>query len=122
MRKLKSDVHQIGMGPKFTPDEARRLAEVLARRIIGNLDYVVRNRLKDDIEFVSFYDNRQLPLYRKWAWEETKRRMVEVGILAEATGLSLPRLRACRFRFVRASRTSVGAIRRQWLVPRPDIA
>ena len=81
---LKSDVHQIGMGPKFTPDEARRLAEVLARRIIGNLDYVVRNRLKDDIEFVSFYDNRQLPLYRKWAWEETKRRMVEVGLLAEA--------------------------------------
>ena len=81
---LKSDVHQIGMGPKFTPDEARRLAEVLARRIIGNLDYVVRNRLKDDIEFVSFYDNRQLPLYRKWAWEETKRRMVEVSLLAEA--------------------------------------
>ena len=81
---LKSDVHQIGMGPKFTPDEARRLAEVLARRIIGNLDYVVRNRLKDDIEFVSFYDNRQLPLYRKWAWEESKRRMVEAALVAEA--------------------------------------
>ena len=31
---LKSDVHQIGMGPRFTPDEARRLAEALARRII----------------------------------------------------------------------------------------
>ena len=42
------------------------------QRIIGNLDYVVRNRLKDDIEFVSYYDNRQLPLYRKWACEETK--------------------------------------------------
>ena len=81
---LRSDVHQIGMGPRFTPDEARRLAEVLARRIIGNLDYVVRNRLKDDIEFVSYYDNRQLPLYRKWAWEEEKRRMVEVSLLAEA--------------------------------------
>ena len=81
---LKSDVHQIGMGPRFTPDEARRLAEVLARRIIGNLDYVVRNRLKDDIEFVSYYDNRQLPLYRKWAWEEAKRRMVETALVAEA--------------------------------------
>ena len=81
---LRSDVHQIGMGPKFTPDEARRLAEVLARRIIGNLEYVVRNRLKDDIEFVSYYDNRQLPLYRKWAWEEEKRRMVELSLVAEA--------------------------------------
>ena len=81
---LKSDVHQIGMGPRFSPDEARRLAEALARRIIGNLDYVVRNRLKGDIEFVSYYDNRQLPLSRKWAWEETKRRMVEVVLVAEA--------------------------------------
>ena len=81
---LKSDVHQIGMGPRFTPDEARKLAEAMARRIIGNLDYAVRNRLKDDIEFVSYYDNRQLPLYREWAWEETKRRMVEVALVAEA--------------------------------------
>ena len=81
---LKSDVHQIGMGPRFTPDEARKLAEAMARRIIGNLDYVVRNRQKDDIEFVSYYDNRQLPLYRKWAWEEEKRRMVEVALVAEA--------------------------------------
>ena len=81
---LKTDVHRIGMGPKFTPDEARQLAEVLARRIIENLDYVVRNRLKDDIEFVSHYDNQQLPLYRKWAWEEEKRRMVEVSLVAEA--------------------------------------
>ena len=81
---LKSDVHQIGMGPRFAPDEARRHAEALARRIIGNLDYVVRNRLKDDIEFVSFYDNRQLPLYREWAWEDEKRRMVKVALVAEA--------------------------------------
>ena len=81
---LKSDVHQIGMGPRFTPDEARKLAEALARRIIGNLDYVVRNRLKDDNGFVSYYDNRQLPLYRKWAWEESKRRMVETALVAEA--------------------------------------
>lgn len=81
---LKSDVHQIGMGPKFTPDEARQLAEVLARRIIGNLDYVVRNRLKEDIKFPSYYDNRQLPLYREWAWEEEKRRMVKVALIAEA--------------------------------------
>ena len=81
---LKSDVHQIGMGPRFAPDEARRLAEVLARRIIGNLDYVVRNRLKDDIKFPSCYDSRQLPLYREWAWEEEKRRMVEVALVAEA--------------------------------------
>ena len=81
---LKADAHQIGMGPKFTPGEARRLAEALARRIVGNLDYVVRNRLKDDIRFISYYDNRQLSLYRKWAWEEEKRRMVEVGLVAEA--------------------------------------
>ena len=81
---LKADVHQIGMGPRFAPDEARRQAEVLARRIIGNLDYVVRNRLKDDIKLPSYYDNRQLPLYRKWAWEEEKRRMVEVALVAEA--------------------------------------
>ena len=59
---LKADAHQIGMGPRFTPDEARQLAEVLARRIIGNLDCLVRNRLKDDIAFASYYDNRQLPL------------------------------------------------------------
>ena len=81
---LKADTHQIGMGPRFTPDEARQLAEVLARRIIGNLDCLVRNRLKDDIAFASYYDNRQLPLYREWAWEETKRRMVEVALVAEA--------------------------------------
>lgn len=81
---LKTDVHQIGMGPKFTPEKARQLAEVLARRIIENLEYVLRNRLKDDIELSSYYDNRQLPLYRKWAWEEEKRRMVEVAIVAEA--------------------------------------
>ena len=32
---LKSDVHQIGMGPRFTPDEARKLAEydALAKRL-----------------------------------------------------------------------------------------
>ena len=81
---LKADVHQIGMGPRFAPDEARRQAEVLARRIIGNLDYVVRNRLKDDIKLPSYYDNRQLPLYREWAWEEEKRRMVKVALVAEA--------------------------------------
>ena len=81
---LKADTHQIGMGPRFTPDEARQLAEVLARRIIGNLDCLVRNRLKDDIAFASYYDNRQLPLYREWAWEEMKRRMVEVALVAEA--------------------------------------
>ena len=81
---LKTDVHQIGMGPKFTPDEARQLAEVLARRIIGNLEYVVQNRLKDDIALTSYYDNRQLPLYREWALEEEKRRMVEVALVAEA--------------------------------------
>jgi len=81
---LHTDVHRIGMGPKFTSAEARRLAEVLARRIIGNLDYVIRNRNKEDIAFVSFYDDQQLPLYRKWAWEEEKRRFVEVGLLAEA--------------------------------------
>ena len=45
---------------------------------------MLRNRLKDDIELSSYYDNRQLPLYRKWAWEEEKRRMVEVAIVAEA--------------------------------------
>ena len=81
---LKADEHQIGMGPRFAPDEARKLAEALARRIIGNLDYLVRNRLKDDIAFASYYDNRQLPLYREWAWEEEKRRMVEVALVAEA--------------------------------------
>jgi len=81
---LHTDVHRIGMGPKFTSDEARRQAEELARRIIGNLDYVVRNRDKDSLGFVSVYDNKQLPLYRKWAWEEEKRRFVEVGLLAEA--------------------------------------
>ena len=80
---LHTDVHQIGMGPRFSREEARRLAEVLARRIIGNLDYVVQHRL-EDVEFVSYYDNQQLPLYRKWAWEEAKRRMIEVGLLAEA--------------------------------------
>jgi len=81
---LHTDVHRIGMGPKFTSAEARRLAEVLARRIIGNLDYVIRNRDKEDIAFVSVYDNEQLPLYRKWALEEEKRRFIEVGLLAEA--------------------------------------
>jgi len=81
---LHTGMHQSGMGPKFTSAEARRLAEALARRIIGNLDYVVQNRDKADIEFVSFYDKQQLPLYRKWAWEEEKRRFLEVGLLAEA--------------------------------------
>ena len=81
---LKADVHQIGMGPRFTPDEARKQAEVLARRIIGNLEYVVQNRLKDDIALPSYYDNRQLPLYREWALKEEKRRMVEVALVAEA--------------------------------------
>jgi len=81
---LSSDLHRIGMGPKFSQAEARRLAEVLARRIIDNLDYAVRNRSKDDIVFASWYDTRQLPLYRKWAWEEAKRRFVEVGLLAGA--------------------------------------
>ena len=77
-------MHQIGMGPKFASEEARQLAEVLARRIIENLEYVLRNRLKDGIELSSYYDNRQLPLYRKWAWEEEKRRMVEGALVAEA--------------------------------------
>jgi len=80
---LRTDRHQIGMGPKFSPQEARQIGEALARRIIANVDYVVCNRNKGDLAFDSYYDTQQLPLYRKWAWEEAKRRFLEVGLLAE---------------------------------------
>ena len=83
---LRDDWHRIGMGPSFSPDEARQLAEKIARRIIGNLDSAVENVSKDDAAFDiwSYYDKKQLPLYRKWAWEEAKRRMVEIALAAEA--------------------------------------
>jgi len=81
---LSSDVHRIGMAPRISPAEARELAEMLSRRIIDNLEYVIKNRNNDNLALASYYDTKQMPLYRKWAWEEAKRRFVEVGMLAEA--------------------------------------
>lgn len=81
---LYAEQHRPNERPRFTPNAARQIAEKLARQIIENLDLVVRNRQRDDISLASIDQGAQLPLYRQWAWEEAKRRMMAVDLLAQS--------------------------------------